>query len=467
MKARAKVAKKVVNAVAQVAEKIAEGAPARQAKRAARRTTRKAKKAANKQSYKAAKQARGMNSIGPAIQDMAGGSTLQAMAIATTLEDSKFIVRQGKAQDIIISGHEILTAVNVTTDVKEGDILYKLALTPFVASRLSNYANLYNGYKFSWWRVVYVPALSQIAPEAQGMLQLAYQPDPDAADPVATVAGDQETFAWQNTKEFGVFSSACFDGYHQKTPFYYIDIATSDRRFTVQGYIYLKAATNIAGAAAARGKLYLQYVCKLNTPHTDGYQGMASGKVNSGGTVTITNPLGTAPSLDAQALGIVVNAGTPSTISFKYPGSYQVFATYVGTTIVAANSPVITGSGSWVTDASIVNAGQNLGVICGKLQINNDSTTFTPGTLASGTLTNTFYYFTRAVTGSITARKSVQQRNFQLAVDEAVLKALANLRLNANTLPLIEGKSIAPLVNEDQFIKIKKKNKNKQCSDSE
>jgi hypothetical protein len=416
------------------------------AARKARRAARKEKRKARREGRKERRQSRRGNA---AVRDMDGGSTLRPIAIATTLEDSKFVVRQGNATDIVIEGHEVLTAVNVPNDVSEGKILYKIALNPFVGSRLSNYANLYNGYKFTWWRVTYVPAISQLSANAKGIFQLAYQPDPDANDPAETVAGDQETFAWQGAREFAVFSASTFHGYKQRTPFYYIDPSVSDRRFTVQGYIYLKAGSNITGDASSYGKLYIEYVCRLNTPHTDGYQGMVSAKITSGGTTSLTNPLGSAPTVDAQGFGISVNAGNPSTVSVKYPGTFLLFSTYVGTGITALNNPTFSaGGGSWAIDAAIANAAGTLALIAGKATFNNDSATMTMGAVTGTTSTNTFVYMSRVVSGSVT--QPVPRKTL---VDADMVRVLVDKYLQSLSLDFP--------IKEEGFVKLPSLNKKK------
>jgi len=437
----AKLIAKAANQMAQTAVKTL-SARRKSAKpaRTERRNKRRERRATRRNSLPTLRPSRRQRRQGE-IVDISGRSQTMAMDLATTTEEPSFRLSSGKDGSVIyIEGHGSLATLTLPAGAVAGQNVIEIDLTPYIESRLSNYAGIYNDYKFLWWRVTYVPAISMANAASSGMLQMAFQPDPDAADPTQSSASLAETFAWQNSKEFALFSSAQLNYVKTRQDAYFIDPAASDRRFTTQGRFFIRAATPLAASAASYGKFYFSYKIKFGTPHTDGYVGTAGGKIVSGGTTSLTNILGTAPVPDAQTSGIVLN--TNNTLTFKYPGTYLVNVIINGTGLSGGgtNPNISTGSGSSSAVVySTFNAAGTTIVYVVNVAVNDDFSIFNAGTITGGTSISSVLYIARVPLGSLSAhRKANDQANVVKLTAEldALREQFQELLMSLNPNPI-------------------------------
>jgi hypothetical protein len=106
----------------------------------------------------------------------------------------------------------------------------------------------------------------------------------------------------------------------------------------------------VTTASAVLGELYVEYKVNLMTPvYEPAAPPLLGGSFIAGGALTTANPLGTVPVPDAQNIGVTVNA--LSDITFDYPGTYLLIATFGGTGIT--NMTLTPSSGAVVVNELI------------------------------------------------------------------------------------------------------------------
>lgn len=117
--------------------------------------------------------------------------------------------------------------------------------------------------------------------------------------------------------------------------------------------------TENQASAALIGYIYVSYDIVLMTPQLAlNYAGLIGGAVSSGGTVSGANPLGTTAAVDAQAVGLSVNAS--SVVTFAFPGTYLISGALVGTTVSVLTLTAGTGAAVNVLVGDTVNAGATI-----------------------------------------------------------------------------------------------------------
>lgn len=109
-----------------------------------------------------------------------------------------------------------------------------------------------------------------------------------------------------------------------------------------------------SAAAAAWGKLWVEYEVDLYTPQTISSipAGVAGGSFLSGGSTSGANPLGTTPQSTPQNSYISVDA--LSNVTFQKTGYYLIGVNVVGT-VISGQSQVVSG-GSVISTSAIINS---------------------------------------------------------------------------------------------------------------
>lgn len=119
----------------------------------------------------------------------------------------------------------------------------------------------------------------------------------------------------------------------------------------------------VTTASAVLGELYVEYTVNLMTPvYENPVADLIGGGIVGGGVATVANPLGTIPVLNANAVGIEINAA--SRITFVYPGQYTVTAFIGGTGLTNSTATPSGGTIAISEDVEYVDpAGTFLSVI--------------------------------------------------------------------------------------------------------
>jgi len=107
------------------------------------------------------------------------------------------------------------------------------------------------------------------------------------------------------------------------------------------------------GTAVPWGKLWVEYDVEFYIPQLNpsGSIGVFGGQITGGGALTPANALGTVPVLDAQSIGISVDA--LSNVTFQNPGTYITTFLVGGTTITAIQGTAGAGAPT-VTNGNLV-----------------------------------------------------------------------------------------------------------------
>lgn len=380
--------------------------------------------------------------------------TQSIVEVAATASQPDFEVESysKSGNQVVVVGHEAVGNVSLNSDVSAGTIMVTIPLMPSSFPKASLYNNMYSSFRFLEAKLFYVPGISAANANANGMLQLCYQADPDEQTPATSYASVNETYSWRNSRETAVY--ACVDIAMPNTKTqrqYYTDPSGSDARLTQQGRFYVRSATPLTGGSLF-GRLYVSYRIAFATPHTEGFTGLVGGKINSGGTLSIANPLGTAPTLDSASNGIVAN--TNNTWYLRYPGQYQITSVVNGTGLTTPALPTITGPGTLTNVVSAVGtstqwtATQILVCVSDTFVING----FSAG---AGTITNAFVLIARAPLNSLAITESPSSKlekitqNILCLDDEQINLILSRLR--SAKLKESETEKRAPTVSVQKF----------------
>lgn len=107
----------------------------------------------------------------------------------------------------------------------------------------------------------------------------------------------------------------------------------------------------VDGAAVSWGKLWVEYDIDFYIPQLPpaGALQVSGGRFFGGGTISLANPMGDAPTGDPDNVGIAI--GNNSTITFETPGSYIVEVQQTGTALLTL--PLAAGVNSVVTNIPV------------------------------------------------------------------------------------------------------------------
>lgn len=195
---------------------------------------------------------------------------------------------------------------------------------------LSGVANRFESYRFEKLEFLY---RTKTATTALGDVILAVDYDATDAAPTDSIqaeAYDESVSAapWQNLVH------KCRTQNMRKLPTYYVrgDSQPSSTDLKMYDMANLFVCTENQASAALVGYMYVRYTVRLMTPQLRSNDfGVAGGWVAGGGTMSAANPLGSAPTADAQNRGFSVD--TNSVVTFQNPGTYLVALSIAGTTV--------------------------------------------------------------------------------------------------------------------------------------
>ena len=211
---------------------------------------------------------------------------------------------------------------------------------------LSALAQRFESYRFN--RLVY-QYRTKSATTATGDVILTL--DYDAADPAPVTSIQAEGYdefssaaPWQDINHSSKLANL------RKLPTYYVRTealaANQDIKTYDVGNMFF--CTENQASAALAGYAYVEYEVEFFTPqlNSDISGVLYGGRVIGANTMTAANPLGIAPSVDAQAVGISVDAA--SVITFAVPGTYLLGVNMTGTTLAGVTATA--GSGATRTE---------------------------------------------------------------------------------------------------------------------
>lgn len=195
---------------------------------------------------------------------------------------------------------------------------------------LSNIARRFETYHFRVLRIWY---LVESATSETGFIL--YAVDYDAADAAPTsklqAMSYEESVRGVPWEEFcHVCQSANLSKYKQ----YYVRNAALASNLDIKTYdvgnLFICTGGNVG--TAGRGELYFEYDIDLFTPQLHLEDQVSGGSIAGGGNMSAASPLGDAPVVDPQSVGL---AALASVVTLSYPGTYAFAGLLTGNTITA------------------------------------------------------------------------------------------------------------------------------------
>jgi len=178
--------------------------------------------------------------------------------------------------------------------------------------------------------------------------------DYDAID--ASPANKQQALAYRRSVRSAPWNDCCHtsvaeDLHKLKSQFVRAGAlpANADLKTYDTGNLFV-ITQGVTTASAVCGELYVEYSLKLMTPIFEPGLSLAGGSLVGANTQTAANPLGTAPVVKANSIGISVS--NASVLTIAAPGTYMYFLALTGT--------VITGITATLTGAVNVGAYQTI-----------------------------------------------------------------------------------------------------------
>jgi len=279
------------------------------------------------------------------------GPTMMPVGIATSGIARPTITTRGSTRgkdELFLSGHERLGVVEVVSPLTEGDVVINQLISPeLIGARLKGFSKLYDRYYFSRMHFKYVPLISPANAVANGGIIMAIDYDPADPTPADTRAGLNATFSSQFAEENAVFSEGVMLASRiNPRKDYYIDDNGLDARWSKQARFYVFSVGALA--AGTYGEIIFEYTVHLFSPQSQPSADELGGLVAGGGTIAITNILGTAAVVDSQARGLSVD--TAGVVTFSRAGNVLAAVTAVGTTLVALTVPA-----GWTATTNFIN----------------------------------------------------------------------------------------------------------------
>lgn len=221
---------------------------------------------------------------------------------------------------------------------------------------LSGQAHGYQEFIIEHLEVQYV---AKAGSSTAGSVMMGCDYDVESPLPVNDVAMD----AYIGTAEFAPWKNAVWRADAKSLK------ALSNQKYILQGYAvndlktycpgnFIVAVMDGVGSTAKWGKLWVSYRIRLLTPQMTASgpsPRLTGGAVYGGGTVSAADCLGTAPTLDPQAVGLgLVNRNTSTTwnVQLPAPGQYMCVVILVGTGITG---PAVSSYTNGVTVATVLN----------------------------------------------------------------------------------------------------------------
>jgi hypothetical protein len=266
-----------------------------------------------------------------------GGQGIPAIGASTQSLSKRFKVLQGRrgGDSIRMVGKERLGSLTLTSNAVEGTMLFNLAISPVtIGSRLIQYSGLYERYRFSKLRILYVPNISQANVLANGAIIMGVEHDPTDPLPPTNVFGMNEMFAWAQSEDNSVFADGVIDvTFPDASASYYVNDNGESDRFSIQCRFLVGASTALT--AGTYGRFFLEYDIDMfhAVPHALNH--LSGGFIwnSTGSGATITDPFGVS-NLDPSTYGVTYDHAT-GTFTFNDPGQYVVCGYFTGTGLSA------------------------------------------------------------------------------------------------------------------------------------
>lgn len=240
------------------------------------------------------------------------------LAVARIFRPTFRIRAHPKYKDAIVaSGSEYMQVVSVPTggDTVVGKCLANFYLAPneFADSRLAQFANLYEKFRFTKFRLEWDPA---VAATQAGSIVIAYDPDIQDPTPPATSTGVRQYCAYEDNavgRIWEKFTVPC----SLKAPDtgYYTNAAPygtwgGDDRLAYQGQVYVATvAPSNMSAPGTMGTLIMHYDCEFFVPQLETF--MATSRLPNNGSTLPTTADGFKPFKDgAVTAGCQVSAAS-------------------------------------------------------------------------------------------------------------------------------------------------------------
>jgi len=219
---------------------------------------------------------------------------------------------------------------------------------------LSSIANQYESYRFRSLRPVY---RAKCATTSTGDVSIGVDYDAADAAPVSTLQMEN----WDdsvNGSPWMDFEMVCSGRNLAKEKEYYTRATPTGANQDIKTYDVgnLYVCTEGQGGTSTIGYLYAEYVVELMTPQLTFGVSAIGGRINGGGVLSGSNPLGSLAAADTQVVGVSV--GASSIITLAFPGTYVVGESVGGTGLSAftftAGSGVTASAFSNIVDATAV-----------------------------------------------------------------------------------------------------------------
>jgi len=244
--------------------------------------------------------------------------------------------------------------------------------------RLAREAMLYEKYRFKKLVYYYKPVVNAFAPNGVG--KVIFSADFDAADSApANKQQMEDPFPHCdslpcNEMKMALAAQDMDDTYR----WHYVRFANLDANEDIKTYdvAVLNIGTVGQPSAAQIGELRVHYELELKTPVLESdLPGGGGGFIAGGGALSGANPLGAAPVLDPQSLGLLVS--NASVVTFTQTGTYVLAAVYTGTVITATPGPTLSAGAALISQGGVVNAGGNTSFWSGSFVVTEIGATMT------------------------------------------------------------------------------------------
>lgn len=239
-----------------------------------------------------------------------------AMAGRQSVPRSKFA---GQKTDVLCGTQKIGNLKATAAGAVEGTILFQqdVRLDSISNNRLALYSRLYSKWRIRKWLIRYVPSCPATTP---GQLAIFVEPDPD----ITYIDGNPSNA--QNAAEH--VNNVVANAWEQVVLPY--RLADRDRAELYTNTLGLEPRTDCAGqmlvvamttltADLVLGTLFVDYDIEFTQPNTQisALTSPSGAYVSSGGTVSNAKPLGTAPNIFWNTIGVDPKAGD----NIKFPNS--------------------------------------------------------------------------------------------------------------------------------------------------
>jgi len=246
--------------------------------------------------------------------------------------------RPSSGDTVVITGRELVSAVNVTSSNIVGDTLLRADIAPqaMIGTRLLLLSSIYEKYQVIFWKCTYVTNVSTSEP---GSLVMYF--DPDVSDTTTSGINQARRGFSAKGKSFPVYenSSVTFKPEKKQTDLFTSD--ATDLRISRAGFLAI-ISNYISAKSQTLGNIYVDYKIRFFKPLLELSAPSYTSASANATSPTISNTMGSGLVMIGTA-DFVITWVNGNSFSFPaIPGSnYYIFAICSGTVLVSSANPAI------------------------------------------------------------------------------------------------------------------------------